>query len=84
MEEVAWLIEIKDRPVPMWFSGMDYTLTLNGDSLRVSTWTDDSLEAVRFSRKVDADKVSKGLSVDCVSLEHMWLDNSKDNKGSSA
>lgn len=47
MTEIAWLIERYDSTNrPMWWCGVD-----EGGS----TWSYESLDAVRFCRKIDAD-----------------------------
>jgi hypothetical protein len=58
---VAWLIESIDNGKAYWWRGSDFT--------------DDANEAVRFSRREDADQVilERGMD-DSFSAEHMWCD----------
>lgn len=60
--EVAWLIEMHDmRMRAMWWTGDGFTF--------------DSLEAVRFSREIDARRVIDWALSDISELratEHMW------------
>jgi hypothetical protein len=73
MEETAWLIEIPMKSVggpPMWWTG-----SWNGGKV-LSPWTEDSLLAVRFCRKEDAEKVINGTNLlkdtTAVATEHIW------------
>lgn len=61
--ERAWLIERKHNSIPQWLCVQDDEFL----------WTADSLEAIRFSRKEDADAVAcvVGDEVDCIT-EHQW------------
>lgn len=60
MPEYAWLIESRLTPSPTWWTGSD--------------WTSDSLLAVRFCRKQDADAVLATLPDKhvCFTSEHQW------------
>ena len=57
--ETAWLVEMSFDGKAHWWYGSDFT--------------DDAGQAVRFSRKQDADQVilERGL-VDATATEHMW------------
>lgn len=63
MDEISWLIELPTSEGAKWY-------TVNNN------FTKDSCEAVRFSRKVDAEAAIKlfGLQslTDVVATEHMW------------
>ena len=67
-DELGWLIEAIDGPTPHWWDGGEIP----------DCWTPDSLNAVRFPRKEDAEKVIENLLEDChfdlEALEHMWQD----------
>jgi hypothetical protein len=68
-EEKAWLIEsrFKNANGPLWWQG-----TLRAPS----GWTNDSLEAVRFARKQDAEAAMYGLEGQDPRMmfvsEHIW------------
>ncbi len=58
--EIGWLIE---REGPEWLAGFGFS----------SNWTKDSLEAIRFSRRADAEKIAEVLeNVDISITEHIW------------
>lgn len=85
VDEVAWLIE---RWVggPQWVAGFG-TVTMTAHACATGpnpsafgstgvsvVWTADSLRALRFSRKVDAESVILSLGLpDCSATEHAWL-----------
>lgn len=58
--EIAWLIESRLTPSPTWWTGAD--------------WTPDSLKAVRFCRKQDAEAALATLPDKhvCFTSEHQW------------
>lgn len=58
--ELAWLIESRLTPSPTWWTGSD--------------WTGDSLKAVRFCRKQDAEAALATLPDKhvCLTSEHQW------------
>ena len=63
--ERGWLIERNDKPSPLWWCG---------HSSRGMEWTPNSLEAIRFARKVDADMVNVTMLASCgVTTEHYWV-----------
>ena len=63
--ERGWLIERKDKPQPVWWMG---------HSSRGMEWTPNSLEAIRFARKIDADMVNVSLLGSCgEATEHAWI-----------
>lgn len=70
--ETGWLIEISIDGRPAWWAGDD----INDPG--VDAWVWDSLEAVRFARKEDADRVICGLLVESLeapemqATEHIW------------
>lgn len=60
--ETGWLIEGRTNMnnVPIWFAGE-------------SCWTTDSLRAIRFARKVDAEKMMSFFrDSTSVATEHQW------------
>lgn len=61
--ERAWLIERKYKGVPEWLCGESWAFN----------WTRDSLKAIRFCRREDAEQVAAvvGDEVDCIT-EHQW------------
>jgi hypothetical protein len=71
--ETAWLIEmplISLGGPTCWWTGKHDTGFLT------DPWTQDTLDAVRFSRKVDAEKVIKFTlrSKLAIATEHQWID----------
>lgn len=62
--ERAWLIESRFTPAPTWWTGTDHP----------APWTRDSLKAVRFSRKCDAEAAMAALQDGhfCFASEHQW------------
>jgi len=70
--ETAWLIEMPmatfEGP-PCWWTG-DY----RSGSL-TKQWSEDSLDAVRFFRKEDAEKVIRGTLrlKEAIATEHQWI-----------
>ena len=70
--EIAWLIEIPMTTFggpPVWWTGDYSTMT--------SLWSEDSLKAVRFARKQDAEAVIAGavpsiFKKDSMATEHVW------------
>ena len=69
--ETAWLIEIPMSTFggpPVWWAGNYRTGSLN------DSWSEDSLKAVRFSRKEDAQAVIDGTLrlKEAVATEHQW------------
>lgn len=65
MTESGWLIENRDRHSPRW-------LTVAGG---IFGWTPDSLKAIRFRRRSDAEQVAEviGDEADLIT-EHAWGD----------
>lgn len=71
-DEVAWLIEYPSRrgSAPLWWDGRGS-----------DTWTADSLTAVRFTRKEDAEAVIRFSRpnneavrmVEAIATEHLWV-----------
>ena len=71
--ETGWLIELFGRDCPTWWGGIhpetDPTLP---------EWVTDSLSAVRFARKEDAEMVMVGVlglkipSLNVMAVEHGW------------
>ena len=72
IDEYGWLIEYRFDAEPRWWTG-DH-LSHGGQE----EWSRDSLCAVRFARKADAEMVMVGvlgLKLPClnvVALEHNW------------
>lgn len=62
--ETGWLIERQVGGRAAWWRGV------RGAAV---DWTTDSLEAVRFSRQVDAERVIAELGIPGQALEHMWI-----------
>lgn len=62
--ERAWLIESRFTPAPTWWTGTDHP----------APWTRDSLKAVRFCRKCDAEAAMAALQDGhfCFASEHQW------------
>lgn len=71
-EESGWLIERGDSEV----SAPKYWAAGQRDAERSSAWTSNHLEAIRFARKVDAEKLAKRLmpSIAVRVCEHGWMD----------
>lgn len=69
-EDMAWLIEREDSDpaAPKYWSGKDR------DPTRYSAWTSNHQQAIRFSRKIDAERVvSRALKGVAVRIcEHGW------------
>lgn len=69
-EDMAWLIERgdSDPAEPKYWSGTDR------DPSRFSAWTSNHQQAIRFARKIDAERVAsralKGVAVRI--CEHSW------------
>lgn len=65
--DVAWLVERESRP--RWWTGR-----INGTGYR--EWTDESLEAIRFARREDAEAMIRHLSIEYGSkaTHHAWTD----------
>lgn len=59
-EETGWLIELPGtQGMPVWWTA--------------AGWTKDSLQAVRFCRREDAERTARGLSHPCIAItEHVW------------
>lgn len=70
MAETGWLIEREDSPP----SGPRYWAAGQRESERSSAWTENHMHAIRFARKLDAERVAertmKGTAVRV--CEHMW------------
>ena len=79
LAETGWLIEASegqkavfvkcgyfDDYAPAWWTGVSEQIAMKHNP----SWTHDSLEAVRFARKVDAEKVILGWGY---SLENPWV-----------
>lgn len=64
LPERAWLIESRFTPAPTWWMGTDHP----------APWTQDSLKAVRFCRKQDAEAAMAALQDGhfCFVSEHQW------------
>lgn len=81
MREIGWLIEVVRAGRPAWWAGDDI------DDPGVAAWTWDSLEAVRFARKADAERVICGLLVNSLeapemrATEHVWDDSAPATEG---
>lgn len=60
-DEFGWLIEHGHTLVsrPTYWAGPDF-------------WSPDHAEAIRFARKVDAERVASRLGVLCRVCEHGW------------
>jgi hypothetical protein len=73
MIEEGWLIELFGRDRPLWWGGIHPEIDTS-----LPEWVDDSLSAVRFSRKVDAEMVMAGVlglkipSPNVQATEHSW------------
>ncbi len=70
--ESAWLIESRYKNDVYWWKGKYFNFSF-------SPWSSDSLEAIRFSRKEDAEKVIKILSTvsnyddySVYATDHVW------------
>jgi len=66
MSEIGWLIELRRLPKPSWWDGRG-----------PDTFVLDALDAVRFSRKEDGERVlawmiKRELKSQCQVLEHGW------------
>lgn len=77
MTEKAWLIEMPMATFngpPCWWTGNYKTGALTDQ------WSTDSLDAVRFSRKGDAERVIAGTLKlkEAVATEHQWEGGSND------
>lgn len=60
--ETGWLIERTNEGIPHWWTG--------------SSWTTDSLAAIRFARKCDAEAVIRGVLGEfckATATEHQWI-----------
>lgn len=72
IDESGWLIEYHFDSEPRWWTG-DHLAHSEQEE-----WSKDSLQAIRFSRKVDAEMVMVGvlgLKLPClnvVACEHGW------------
>jgi hypothetical protein len=77
--ETAWLIEASEAQIslfvktgyltntaPAWWTGVNEQIARKNNP----GWTQDASEAIRFSRKIDAEKYILGLGY---SLENAWL-----------
>lgn len=65
MPETGWLIENKDKQSPRWLA------VIGG----VFDWTTDSIAAVRFSRRSDAEQVAEVIGDDAdLITQHAWGD----------
>lgn len=68
--ETGWLVERK-MGVPHWWGR--HTPTLEDED--AFGWTDDSLRAIRFARKEDAEAYIEEVGWnDVIASEHMWCD----------
>jgi hypothetical protein len=66
-DEVGWLIEHLTEPI--WWTGWPGSVS---DS---DFWTNDSLKAVRFARREDAETIAHfDFDGECRVTEHMWAD----------
>jgi hypothetical protein len=61
-DETGWLIENAER------------LYLTTDATGFFAWTKDNLDAIRFCRRQDAEKVASGNDDAWHVVEHMWSD----------
>lgn len=67
--DTGWLIEIPRRAGPEWFA-----VNLD-DEYEDSDWTKDSLKALRFCRKEDADAYIEALGwTEARAVEHEWIE----------
>jgi hypothetical protein len=65
MRESGWLIENRDESSPRWLAV----------DCGVFDWTNDSLKAIRFCRREDADQIAEVVGEDADSItEHAWGD----------
>lgn len=64
MIERGWLIERRIGPQPTWAKADDTGFS----------WTPDSLQAIRFSRRSDAEQVAAilGDDADAIVTDHQW------------
>ena len=70
-EETGWVIERGDSEPsrPLYFVGYDFA--------ERGSWSHDNLKAIRFARKVDAERVSASIDDGAVDVpdricEHAW------------
>jgi hypothetical protein len=65
--EKAWLIESEKYGIPIYFEG-------TASPTSRENWTSDSLEAIRFARKEDAErfKMTYFPYAKCEAREHQW------------
>lgn len=69
-DETGWLVE-RDMGGPHWWGR--HTPTLEDDD--AFGWTNDSLRAIRFARKEDAEMYIEEVGWnDVVATEHMWCE----------
>lgn len=61
-EQSAWLIE-RNLPRPIWWSGFGR-----------DAWTFNADAAVRFQRRVDAERIVEGFRLDAFVSEHLWTE----------
>jgi hypothetical protein len=60
----AWLVERQMEEGPAWLYVIDWF---------AFGWTGDSLQAIRFSRRQDAEQLLKMLeNYECKATEHQW------------
>jgi len=67
-EETAWLLELSG---PLWASFTD------GDF----KWTADANEALRFSRKEDAENFKASFRITAQATEHTWYNHDPQDMG---
>lgn len=61
-DEMAWLIERRSKSAnPLYWSGFG-----------CDAWTFNADGAVRFQRRVDAERVVEGFRFDAIVTEHVW------------
>lgn len=68
-DELGWLIELKSHHnnPPTWWG-----ISANGKEW---AWVTDSMQAVRFAREIDAQRVIAAFGwMNCLATEHLWTD----------
>jgi hypothetical protein len=69
--ESAWLVEFGDSPTdaPLYLVAIDWP---RGEGTALARWGRDHNEAVRFSRRVDAERAMSGALEKVRICEHGW------------
>ena len=76
--ETAWVVERGD---PGCFGPIYYTGYI---PISMAGWSEDNADAIRFARKVDAQRMAVRLSEHwpgCRACEHMWIDAATTQEG---